>query len=157
MDARGRARSRFRSRARRVEWIRRPPGNSLVLVLAFAVGACGRGGVAEPALWVGEGGAPRILSFTSPTAGPTLAAGPPALDAPVRALLVRRDGSVVALQEPEGATSAVVFRPRRLSARAGGSRRSRRRTARASGCSTGRPSIRRCRGRPRRTSRAGCG
>lgn len=97
----------------------RPPVNSLVLVLAFAVGACGRGGVAEPALWVGEGGAPRVLSFTSPTASPTLAAGPPALDAPVRALLVRRDGSVVALQEPEGATSAVVFPPAVLLSRSG--------------------------------------
>ena len=80
----------------------RLPGNSLVLVIAFAVGACDRGGVAEPALWVGEGGSPRVLSFTSPTASATLAAGPPALDAPVRALLVRRDGGVVALQEPDG-------------------------------------------------------
>lgn len=95
-------------------------GNSLVLVIAFAVGACDRRGVAEPALWVGEGGSPRVLSFTSPTASATLAAGPPALDAPVRALLVRRDGGVVALQEPAAGSPDVPVPPAVLLSRGGG-------------------------------------
>ena len=82
-----------------VEWrgvaLRAP---SLALA-ALLITACDCGG--GPVVWVGVRDAPRIVAFDRAGAPVGIAAGPPALDAPVRALLLRRDGTILALQEPE--------------------------------------------------------
>lgn len=88
------------------------PARPLALgaLLAALAAACDRPG--EPLLWVGAVDAPRILALRPSGVPLRVAAGPPALDAPVRALLPRGDGAVVVLQEPEvcagGALDAVA-------------------------------------------------
>ncbi len=89
-----------------------------LLALAVALGACDCDG-REPALWVGERGAPLVLSFVSAAVPGAVAAAPPDLDTPVRALLVRRDGAIVALQEPEAGSPPVPVPPAVLLSRAG--------------------------------------
>jgi hypothetical protein len=65
-------------------------------------GGDGGGGDGGPgsALWVGAVDGVRVDAVTAWGARAT-AASPPAIDAPVRALLALRDGNVLALQEPE--------------------------------------------------------
>ena len=61
--------------------------------------ACDRGGA--PTVWVGLRDAPQVLSVDPSGGRATVVAEPPVIDAPARALALRRDGAVVVLQEPE--------------------------------------------------------
>lgn len=89
--------------------MRRTHGSLLALVAAAIACDCGGSGIGD--LWMGEAGAPRILSFTE-RGEVAVAAEAPALDAPVRAMAVRGDGAIIVLQEVEaGAPPAVVLSP----------------------------------------------
>lgn len=82
---------------------------ALALALGAAVAACDcGGGGGAPLLWVGLRGVPRVASFSAAGAALGVAAEAPVLDAPVRALLRRRDGAVVALQEPEACAGGAL-------------------------------------------------
>jgi hypothetical protein len=71
------------------------------LALALALAGCDCGGAPDPVLWVGLRDTPEVAEFGAGGGPAGRVASPPAIDTPVRALLVRRDGAVVALQEPE--------------------------------------------------------
>jgi len=82
----------------------RTSGTWLALALALAA-ACARGGGAGDAVaafWVGDAGAARVLAVSGDGRVLSVAAAAPALDAPVRALTARADGSFVVLQEVAG-------------------------------------------------------
>lgn len=74
-------------------------GRPTLVALAALLAACGRAG--EPQLWVATRDTPRIVALGPSGLPVRLAAEPPVVDTPVRALLARRDGAVVVLQEPE--------------------------------------------------------
>jgi hypothetical protein len=74
-------------------------GRLTLVALAALLAACGRAG--EPLLWIATRDTPRILALRPSGLPVRLAAEPPVIDTPVRALLARRDGAVVVLQEPE--------------------------------------------------------
>ena len=70
-----------------------------LLALALGAAACHRGG--EAVLWVGVPDEARVATFDAAGSRLGLEVGPPVLDTPARALVLRRDGAVIALQEPE--------------------------------------------------------
>ncbi len=72
----------------------------VLLAPAAALAACS-GGEGAGVIWMGEAGAPRVLSF-SERGEVAVAAEPPAIDAPVRAIAAGRDGAIVVLQETAG-------------------------------------------------------
>jgi hypothetical protein len=92
----------------------RSPGTSLALALAAVAAACdcggaGRGAGGDPAaFWVGAAGEARVLAVSAGGAASVVAAAP-ALDAPVRALANRKDGTVIVLQEVAGAAPPGVI------------------------------------------------
>jgi hypothetical protein len=89
----------------------RSPGTRLALLLAAT--ACDCGGEGGPApFWVGEAGVARVVAVSAGRVVTGVAAAEPALDAPVRALAARADGTVVVLQEVAGgAPPGVVVGP----------------------------------------------
>lgn len=91
-----------------------PSRRLLALALAALASACDRGGGPAdgraPVWWVGEAGAPRLLGVDAAGELTGVVAGPPSLDAPVRALAARADGAIAVLQEvTEGAPPGVVL------------------------------------------------
>lgn len=79
-----------------------------LLALALAAAACDCGD-AEVVYWVGEAGSARVLGVSVEGEVRSVAAAAPALSAPVRALALRGDGSVVVLQEVSaGAPPGVI-------------------------------------------------
>lgn len=76
----------------------RSPRARMALALAAALGC---GGADAPTYWVGERGAARVLEVSAGAAA-SVAVSAPALDAPVRALAARADGTVLVLQEVSG-------------------------------------------------------
>ncbi len=88
--------------------------SALAAALAAWAAACDRGGGAAPGTtaWIGLRDEPRILAISTRGGPSAEAAAAPAIDGPVRALLGRGDGNVVALQDVSaGAPPAVLLSP----------------------------------------------
>lgn len=90
------------------------PRSALAVALASCAAACGGGSTAPSTttVWIGQQDEPRILAVSTKGGQPADAATAPAIDGPVRALLRRADGNVVALQDvSDGAPPAVLLSP----------------------------------------------
>ncbi len=89
----------------------RTPWSRVALPLALAAcgGGPGPGGGVAATFWVGEAGAARVLAVSGDGRVLSVAAQAPAIDAPVRALALLADGSVLVLQEVSaGAAPGVI-------------------------------------------------
>ncbi len=89
----------------------RAPRSALAAALAAAAVACHGTSTAPPArVWIGQRDEPVVLAVSTWGGQLSQAAAAPAIDGPVRALLRRTDGNVVALQDiAAGAPPAVLL------------------------------------------------